>query len=216
MNVQQPLLGQHSLKCLHSIECLSFYVILTASWDGYLENESNCYMLQMSNIWRYDVIKLQTLVVTVGCHPGFKIGSWHPYASQYQEGKKKVKQPSLSLKDMLFEMVGCLKKTVNWSRTGQEMDWHKHGKKQDGARRFCIRQVIPQIAKTELISVYAPCHYGVPVNPTSSHPVSHAAWHFHLPYSVYVTTPIPVLLMSYRWIKSLLFLDWESYARRFN
>lgn len=79
------------------------------------------------------------------------------HLSTKREKKKKVKQPSLSLKDMLFEMVGCLKKTVNWSRTGQEMDWHKHGKKQDGARRFCIKQVIPQIAKTKVISVYAPC-----------------------------------------------------------
>lgn len=44
------------------------------------------------------------------------------HLSTKREKKKKVKQPSLSLKDMLFEMVGCLKKTVNWSRTGQEMD----------------------------------------------------------------------------------------------
>lgn len=43
-------------------------------------------------------------------------------AKRGKKKKKKVKQPALSLKNMLFEMVGCLEIRANWSRIGQEMD----------------------------------------------------------------------------------------------
>lgn len=106
---------------------------------------------------------------------------------------------------------------MNWSRSGQEMEWHENGEKNERqlrARYLCNKQIIPQIAKTEAITVSIPCGLKVPVNPTSNPLVSHTTrciCHGTWKHVVILTT-----LMTYRWIKPLLFLDWESYARRFN
>lgn len=90
----------------------------------------------------------------------------------------------------------------------------KKKERQLRARYFSNKQTIPQIAKTEAVIVYIPGGLIGPVNPTSNPFVSHTTR--CICHGMWKHVVILTILMTYRWIKPLLFLDWESHARRFN